>query len=72
MFEIEENVPLPPARTTNMYSFRKMSVGSSFEVPKSEHKKLVVAAAQYKKRNPGFNYVTRTIDTSRVRIWRTA
>jgi hypothetical protein len=66
----DETVPIPEKSTAGRptkYKFHEMKVGMSF---RGDHRARV-AAAQYKHKNPGWDYYTRA-EGDGLRIWRTA
>jgi hypothetical protein len=74
VFEIEKDIPVPPARNKVTYPFADMEVGDSFFVPcdpdgvlKTE-RRVSAAAAQYRRRM-SVKFVTRREETG-VRVWR--
>jgi hypothetical protein len=66
------NVPVPTnAPQYVKYPFADMPVGASFLLPRSERLKVSGAAANWKKRHPGWDYTSRTSEEG-LRFWRTA
>lgn len=69
-FKIEKGIPMPA--TNSVYPFASMEVGDSFAVPIAQHKHLVSASQNYRRRH-GKEVVfsiRRVDDETQVRIWR--
>jgi hypothetical protein len=78
MFEIEKNIPLPPARgPLAKYPFGELAVGDSFFVPETQDvagaklSRRMASAAQVSSRRSGAKYSCRAVDGG-VRVWRIA
>jgi hypothetical protein len=74
MFDIDDNVSLPPQRTggCSKYPFDKMEIGQSFALPVSTGLRAREAAVVYGKRH-GMKFTSRTLTEGGekvVRIWR--
>jgi len=73
-YEIESDIPIPPARwgggrpKTPVYPFSRMEVGDSFLVP-VEKTLLVMHAARGRRKRTHEEYATRQVDGG-LRIWR--
>lgn len=76
MYEVVDDIPAPLVTIVGKgrrpsYPFASMKIGSSFSAPGCEATKIGSAAKIWKRRHPGWNYVTqKTGDT--FRIWRVA
>lgn len=71
---VDKNVPIPkdpPRVARGRYRWPDMVVGDSFLVPSCEAPHMRVAASAYKRRCPGWDYLTQTVEGG-VRLWRTA
>ena len=76
MITIVNDIPPPATQKLHkgrrpVYPFASMDVGSSFALPAHHAAKLGSAAQKWKRRYPGWNYMTET-KNSEVRIWRIA
>lgn len=75
MYLIERDIP-PPARggspgRPRKYPFAEMAVGESFAADRAEADRIVNAAKVWKRRYPGWHYITRKAD-GLIRLWRVA
>lgn len=72
MFEINKGKPLPDPRASLItdYPFTQMEIGDSFVVPKSLRASALGAARYYARKHPAYRFVSRTIDTDTVGVWR--
>jgi len=75
--EIQDGIPIPrKGRQEGMiYPFHKLAVNQSFplELTKQNHHRLIKAAWQFKRKNPGWDYTIRQLPkANEVRIWRIA
>lgn len=76
MYDVVDHIPVPAEPTDGpgrrpSYPFAVMRVGSSFGASGDEAAKIGSAAKIWKRRHPGWNYVTRK-EGDAFRIWRTA
>jgi hypothetical protein len=70
MFEIRDDVPLPPTRRMGtLYPWDQLQVGQSFEVPGGNFKSLASGAHKAGKVR-GKKFVVRPTETG-ARVWRT-
>ena len=76
MFRVITDIPPPgkisigQRREGPKYPFQSMPVGGSFFVPLQDPRPRM-AASQFKRRNPGWDYVTKK-EAGGYRLWRTA
>lgn len=74
---VEKGISIPPSRFGRhrrgqcKYPFAQMDVGDSFQVGIHLGNSAKVCAANWRRRNPGWNFVSRS-DGRNVRIWRVA
>ena len=72
LYEIQNDVPPPPAGTNRIYEFAAMKVGDSFLAPTSEAQRVRWAVKKYRRNNaPTTLWRTRTTSKG-VRVWRVA
>lgn len=65
-YVIEKGVPLPPKkRGSQSYPFIAMGVGDSFVASRS----VFGSVGNFSKRNPGWKFATRTIESKKIRVW---
>lgn len=72
---IKKGVPVPTRnnRHNRVYGFHRMEVGDCIEVPLAKAESARASARSFKKRNPDFDFVTRSDPEKKiVRIWRIA
>lgn len=72
--QIDNSVPTPVCGRgrPRIWPFDVLVIGESFTVPEEQAVRMRLGAANFKHRNPGWNYTTRTEDGGNVRVWRTA
>lgn len=72
-YKVDSTVALPKERRKKeAYPFGDMNIGDSFEFDGLLAYKIRSAAGWYKKRHPGWEYTTRTVSDTHIRLWRTA
>jgi hypothetical protein len=72
--KIETHIPLPTSGQTRRgktptYPFGELPVGGSFAVRPALAEKAATAARAWKRRHPGWDYVTRKTEAE-FRVWR--
>ena len=74
MIEIQTDIPIPISskQGTPKYKFGDMKIGHSIGLTAAELERGRIAAAQWKRRYPGWNYTARRESDGSGRIWRTA
>lgn len=73
MYEIEKDLINPDkklGKQLQKYPIMDMKIGDSFKFSKTETVKIRNAAAKYKIRHTGWDYVCRSINDSECRLWR--
>lgn len=69
MINIEHNIPIPTSPRARLYRFEDMKIGDSFFA--TNRVSVRTSAAQYKRRNLGWNFRTRQ-EGEGIRVWCTA
>lgn len=67
--QFDNDIPLPQAVEKREWKFGEMTCGQSFSVPMVNAQKARSAASAYKKRNPGWDYVTVEQADGQLRLW---
>ena len=68
---IDYGLTIPPIRRS-AWQFDRLQPGESFDVQPGDANRARNAATAYKRRHPGWSYITRTMPDGNVRFWRTA
>lgn len=73
--QIERGIPIPEdhgvRRRRSQLPFARMEVGDSVLVPADSARRMLMAAATWKRRHPGWDYTTRKASDGTMRLWRT-
>ncbi len=68
MYELTNDIQMPPARQRGAYPFNKMAVGDSFLAPKDKTNSVASICSRLGKKT-GKSFVWRTVDGF-IRVWR--
>jgi len=71
MYEIIKNSPPPTPIVAPKVPWSELRIGDAFDVPPMEAQRVRVSASQYRSRNSGWDYTSRTQKSGLIRFWRT-
>jgi hypothetical protein len=72
MYEIEKNIPVPPKNAARRkFPLENMEVGESFAF-EGKASQVSPSIQSVKHMNPGWQFTTRKVDDTHIRVWRTA